>query len=186
MMTEIWGYRESPVHRELQDNEAFEIGGVRMRLIYLPGHTPGHAGVWFEDEDAFFVADIDLTSFGPFYGDFFSSIDQFVDSIRKVRDLKPRTLITSHGKGIFEGDDMMEALDRFESKIHERDDAVLKMLADGPHTLDEIVDAHIIYRRYPEPAVMYREIEKIMIGKHLKRLEGREKIALADTRWEPR
>lgn len=186
LMTDVWGYRESPVHRDLRDNEAFEIGGVRMRLVYLPGHTPGHAGVWFENEDAFFVADIDLTSFGPFYGDFFSSIDQFVDSIRKVRDLAPRTLITSHGKGIFEGADMMAALDRFESKIHERDDAILKMLGERPHTLDEIVDAHVIYRRYPEPAEMYREIEKIMIGKHLERLEAQERIAGAEDVWRGR
>lgn len=186
MMTEVWGYRESPVHREVQDDEVVEIDGVRMRFVYLPGHTPGHAGIWFEEEDVFFIADIDLTSFGPFYGDYFSSIDQFVASIRKVRDMKPRTLITSHGKGVFEGSEIMEALDRYESKIHERDDAILKMVADRPHTLDEIVDAHLVYRRYPEPAEMYRVIERIMIEKHLKRLEGKERISAAKGLWEAR
>ncbi|MDP3936680.1 MAG: MBL fold metallo-hydrolase [Deltaproteobacteria bacterium] len=171
MMTDVWGFRESPVHREVVDNEVVEVGGLRMRFVYLPGHTPGHAGVYFEGEDVFFIADVDLTSFGPFYGDHFSSIDQFLESIRRVRDMKPRTLVTSHGKGLFKGDEMRSALDRFEQKILQRDEAILRMLADRPHTLDEIVDAHLVYRRYPEPAFMYREIERVMIEKHLKRLE---------------
>ena len=92
--------------------------------------------------------------------------------------------IEHDGKGVFKGSEIMEALDRYESKIHERDDAILKMVADRPHTLDEIVDAHLVYRRYPEPAEMYRMIERIMIEKHLKRLEGKEKISVASGLWE--
>jgi len=184
MMTDIWGYRESPVHREVADDEVVEAGGTRMRFVYLPGHTPGHAGVWFEGEDVFFIADVDLTSFGPFYGDHFSSIDQFLASIRRVRDMKPRTILTSHGKGIFEGDAMREALDRFEGKILQRDDAILKMLAERPRTLDEIVDAHLVYRRYPEPAEMYREIERIMIEKHLGRLVRLGRVDSEGGRWK--
>jgi glyoxylase-like metal-dependent hydrolase (beta-lactamase superfamily II) len=68
-MIEVYGFRESPVHREMRDGEVLEAGGTRMRFVHLPGHTPGHSGIWFEEEDLLFVADIDLTSFGPFYGE---------------------------------------------------------------------------------------------------------------------
>jgi glyoxylase-like metal-dependent hydrolase (beta-lactamase superfamily II) len=183
LMTDVWGFRESPVHREVADGEVVELGGVRMRFVYLPGHTPGHAGVYFEEEGVFFIADVDLTSFGPFYGDNFSSIDQFIASIHRVRDMRPRVVVTSHGRGIFEGEALQSALDRFEGKILERDEAILAMLAERPRTLDEIVDAHLVYRRYPEPAFMYREIEKVMIEKHLVRLERLGRARESGGRW---
>jgi glyoxylase-like metal-dependent hydrolase (beta-lactamase superfamily II) len=173
LMVDVYGYRESPVHREMEDGEVLEVGGQKLRFVYLPGHTPGHAGVWFEEQGVFFVADIDLTSFGPFYGDHFSDIDAFLESIRRVRDMAPRVLVTSHGRALFEGAAMREALDRYASKIHERDDAILKRLAERPQ----------IYRRYPEPEAAYRYIETIMIEKHLVRLEGQGRAERQAGRW---
>jgi glyoxylase-like metal-dependent hydrolase (beta-lactamase superfamily II) len=183
LMTEVYGYRESPVHREMKDGESLEVGGQKLRFVYLPGHTPGHSGIWLEEEGVFFVADVDLTSFGPFYGDNFSDIDAFLESIRRVRDMAPRVLVTSHGRAIFEGKAMRNALDRYASKIHERDNAILKLLAERPRTLDEIVDAHLIYRRYPEPEAAFRHIETVMIEKHLVRLEGQGRAGRQEARW---
>lgn len=182
-MIEVYGFRESPVHREMGDGEVLEAGGTRMRFVHLPGHTPGHSGIWFEDEDLLFVADIDLTSFGPFYGEPLADVDAFERSIRQVRDMAPRVLVTSHGTGIYEGDAMREALDRYASKIRERDDGIMKLLAAGPRTTDEVVDAHLIYRRYPEPQEVFRLNELIMIEKHLARLETQGRVGAEDGRW---
>jgi glyoxylase-like metal-dependent hydrolase (beta-lactamase superfamily II) len=182
-MIEVYGFRESPVHREMRDGEVLEAGGARMRFVHLPGHTPGHSGIWFEEEDLLFVADIDLTSFGPYYGEPFADVDDFEHSIRRVREMNPRVLVTSHGRGIFEGGPMRDALDRYASKIRERDDGILKLLAAGPRTTDAIVDAHLIYRRYPEPQEVFRLNELIMIEKHLARLRAQGRIRAEDGRW---
>jgi glyoxylase-like metal-dependent hydrolase (beta-lactamase superfamily II) len=182
-MIEVYGFRESPVHREMRDGEVLEAGGARMRFVHLPGHTPGHSGIWFEEEDLLFVADIDLTSFGPFYGEPLADVDAFERSIHRVRDMGPRVLVTSHGRGVFEGDDMREALDRYASKIRERDGGILRLLAQHPRTTEEILDAHLIYRRYPEPKAVFRLNELIMIEKHLARLEARRRIRAEDGQW---
>jgi len=185
-MVEVYRFRESPVHREMRDGEVLDAGGVRMRFVHLPGHTPGHSGIWFEEEDLLFLADIDLTSFGPFYGELFAEIDPFVQSIRRVRDMNPRIVVTSHGKGIFAGDTLRDALDRYASKIDERDDLILKLLTSGPCTADEIVDAHLIYRRYPEPQAVFRLNELIMIEKHLARLEKLVRVRKEKQLWSRR
>jgi glyoxylase-like metal-dependent hydrolase (beta-lactamase superfamily II) len=182
-MVEVYGFRESPVHRETRDGDVVEAGTARLRFVYLPGHTPGHSGIWFEKEEVLFIADIDLTSFGPFYGEPFAEIDPFLASIRRVRELNPRVVVTSHGRGIFEGQPLRAALDRYESKIHERDDGILKLLAERPRSLDEIVDAHLIYRRYPEPREVFRLNELIMIEKHLERLERLGRVKRGDRNW---
>ncbi len=182
-MVEVYRFRESPVHREMRDGEVMDAGGVRMRFVHLPGHTPGHSGIWFEEEDLLFVADIDLTSFGPFYGEPLADVDAFERSIRQVRDMNPRVLVTSHGRGVFEGDDMHEALDRYAAKIRERDDGILALLAGGPRTTDGIVEAHLIYRRYPEPQAVFRLNELIMIEKHLARLGSRGRVRTEGGRW---
>jgi len=182
-MVETYRYHESPVHRETRDGEVVEGSGMRMRFVHLPGHTPGHSGIWFEEDDIFFVADIDLTGFGPYYGEPFAEIDPYLDSIRRVRETNPRVLVTSHGKGIFEGDAIREALDRYASKIHERDEGILNLLAERPRTLEEIVDAHLIYRRYPEPQAAFRLAEQIMIEKHLARLERQGRVREESGKW---
>jgi hypothetical protein len=78
---------------------------------------------------------------------------------------------------------MREALDRYASKIRERDDGILKLLAGGPRTTDAIVDAHLIYRRYPEPQDVFRLNELIMIEKHLERLGRQGRIRAEGGRW---
>jgi len=36
--------------RELEDNQVITAGGVEMRVIHLPGHTPGGIALLCEDE----------------------------------------------------------------------------------------------------------------------------------------
>ncbi|MEO8143524.1 MAG: MBL fold metallo-hydrolase, partial [Betaproteobacteria bacterium] len=44
-------------------------GGVTVRAIHMPGHTSGHCVLLVEPGGIAFIGDIDLSSFGPYYGD---------------------------------------------------------------------------------------------------------------------
>ena len=83
-----------------------------------------------------FSGDIDLTSFGPWYGNPFSDIDQFVASIRRLIEIAPGCIITSHAGLIREN--IRERLLSYLSVIEKRDDIILKLLKE-PHTLEQIV-----------------------------------------------
>ncbi len=53
-----------------------------------------------QPDDVLFLADIDLSSFGPFYGDADSSIDDFERSIEQASKIKAAHYVTAHHKGI--------------------------------------------------------------------------------------
>jgi glyoxylase-like metal-dependent hydrolase (beta-lactamase superfamily II) len=89
------------------DGHVFDLGGVRVEAVHLPGHTRGHSG--FRIGEVFFLSDIDLTGFGPYYGDVWSDLEDFEESLDKVRDEEAEFYVTFHHKGIIEG---RAALDR--------------------------------------------------------------------------
>lgn len=59
--------------------------------------------------------------------------------------------------------------------IFEREEKLLNFLQ-RERSLEEIVEAALIYRRFPEPADLYALLERNMISKHLERLLATGKI----------
>lgn len=119
-----------------------------MEAIHLPGHTKGHSGL--KVGDVFYLSDIDLTGFGPYYGDAWSDLDQFDESLRKVRDIEANWYVTYHHKGIIEGQEtFLELLDGFHAVIDRRHQAMLEYLVE-PRTLDDMMTHRFVYRPHVE------------------------------------
>jgi hypothetical protein len=119
-------------------------GGVTVEAVHLPGHTRGHSG--FRIDGVFFLSDIDLTGFGPYYGDVWSDLEDFEASLAKVRDEEADFYVTFHHKGVIEGrETFVEMVDAFTAVIGRRHDAMLEFLRE-PHTLDEMREHRFIYR----------------------------------------
>lgn len=129
------------------DGAVWELGGgVRVRAHHLPGHTAGHCALVEESAGVAFIGDIDLTGFGPYYGDASSSLVQFQRSLKRVREIDARVWVTSHHRGVItERADFLQALARFASRIDERHDKLLGYLRERPHTLDELVARRLLY-----------------------------------------
>lgn len=45
------------VDRHIRDEEILEVGSLRLRSLYTPGHAPGHLAFLVEDEDTVFSGD---------------------------------------------------------------------------------------------------------------------------------
>jgi hydroxyacylglutathione hydrolase len=45
------------VDRHIEDDEVLEIGNIRLRSLYTPGHAPGHLGFYAEEEGIVFSGD---------------------------------------------------------------------------------------------------------------------------------
>lgn len=158
----------------LADGEILDFGTTKARVIHTPGHTPGHCALFFEEEEILFAGDIDLTSFGPWYANPDANIIDFRSSIIKLRDLKPKLVLTGHLEPIYEG--ITERFNQYLSVLDQRDELLLEFLRE-PKTLEEIVDAKLIYRKHPEPVPVYRFFEEMMVTKHLSKLEREGLIA---------
>lgn len=165
------GFRDAPPTHTFGDGDTFDFGGkqsgVRLVALHTPGHTIDHT-CFFEPTHGILLSfDIDLTSFGPWYGHRESDIAQFKASIRRVMALQPRVIVSSH-KGIIR-DEVQERLARFLAVFDQREAKIRELLAAG-HTVAEMVDLSPIYGGHPYAPDLMRYWEEQMIRKHIELL----------------
>ena len=142
-------YMPRPDAQGFTDGHVFDLGGgVTVEAVHLPGHTRGHSG--FRVDGVFFLSDIDLTGFGPYYGDVWSDLEDFERSLDVVRREDAEFYVTFHHRGVIEGRErFIELLDEFAAVIPRRHDAMLAFLAE-PRSIADMVEHRFIYRKHVE------------------------------------
>ena len=180
-MLEKNNYRPKKEARFIKDEETINLGALAVQVITTPGHTPGHLSFFFPDEEIIFLGDYDLTSFGPWYGDVYSSIEQTIQSIHRLKNIPARRWITSHNTGVFE-QNPGKLWDDYENVIYQREEKIMNFL-DKPKTIDEIVSAWLIYGKPREPKEFFEFNERALVGKHIDRLKRQGKITLDKNKY---
>jgi hydroxyacylglutathione hydrolase len=163
-------YVDRPDAVGFANEHRFDLGGtMNVTVVHLPGHTRGHCGFMIEPDGVFFVADIDLTGFGPYYGDHWSDLEDFERSIDQVATIEAKHYVTFHHKGVVSTrSEFLGQLDTFRSVITARDARLVSFLSE-PRTLDDIAKANFIYR--PGSAPTFAEaVERRSMSMHLTRL----------------
>jgi glyoxylase-like metal-dependent hydrolase (beta-lactamase superfamily II) len=128
------------------DGAVWDLGGVRVRAVHMPGHTAGHNVLLVEPHGIAFIGDIDLSGFGPYYGDATSDLGQFRRSLARLESLPASVWITSHHKGVLtDRAAFVSALHAFAARIDAREARLLDMLAAGPRTLADLVRQRLMY-----------------------------------------
>ena len=186
VVVERFHFTPRPDPTPFGDGHVFDLGGVRVRAVHTPGHTRGHTCFHVEPEDVLYLGDIDLSSFGPYYGDAWSSLADFERTLALVRDIEARWYATFHHIGVLEGRAaFLERLDRFAAVIGRREARLVAFLAE-PRSLDEIAAHRFVYR--PGDAVPYADsVERRSMAQHLERLTAGGRIAEVEPgRWRTR
>jgi len=123
----------------LRDGERIRLESNRNSLVAVatPGHAPDH--FCFLDEDTREIYCGDLARRGGTIvipASRGGSLREYLDSLRRVRDLRPSRLLPAHGPVIEDPDDLID-----EYIVHraERQRQVLAALADGCVSADDIV-----------------------------------------------
>ncbi|HEX7065865.1 MAG TPA: MBL fold metallo-hydrolase [Bacillales bacterium] len=147
-----------------------EVGGTTMTILHTPGHTEGYCSPYFPEYGVFYAGDFDLTSFGPWYNDADSDIDQFFKSAQRTLEVDAKYYVTGHHKGTFERSEYEQRLSVYMDKIHEREENTKTAIQKGVLPKD-IVYQEIFYllknhrqhRRHMGPEVLG-------IAKHIQHL----------------
>jgi glyoxylase-like metal-dependent hydrolase (beta-lactamase superfamily II) len=163
-----------------RDGDVFDLGGsVRVEVLHTPGHTRGHCAFRVEPDGVLYLGDIDLSSFGPYYGDAWSDLEDFERSLARVREVEARWYATFHHIGVLEGREAFLArLDRFAAVIGTREERLLAYLAE-PRSLDEVAAHRFVYR--PTDAVPFAEtVERRSMALHLARLTRQGRVREVD------
>ncbi len=181
----VYAARPAEGMRRLHDGQEIRIPGVTLRVVATPGHSPDHVAFFLERDGALFTGDLVLgrgtSVIDPPEGD----LVQYLRSLRRLRDLRPRRIYPGHGPVVL---DAMAKLDEYLAHREERERQVLEALAEGPRTPEELVPG--IYAGYP--AELHPLAARSVLA-HLLKLEaegrvervrsgGETRFALADPR----
>jgi hydroxyacylglutathione hydrolase len=181
LFKEQFHFRPRKPARFLQGGEIIHLGTVTVEVISTPGHTPGHVAFFFKEPELLFMGDYDLTKFGPWYGDVDSSIEETITSVERLRNIPAKVQITSHETGVFE-QEPGEIWDQYLDVINEREEKLLKLL-EGSHTLEDIVEAWIVYKRPREPRIFFEFGERALMKKHLEKLMNQDVVGVEDGKY---
>ena len=182
-IVERFHYAPRPDATGFGDGHVFDLGGTTVEAVHLPGHTRGHSGFRISG-GVFFLSDIDLTGFGPYYGDTWSDLEDFEASLAKVRSEEAAYYVTFHHKGVIEGrQEFVRLLDAFGAVIDTRHRAMLDFLAE-PHSLDDMVAHRFIYRPHVEHSFA-DAVERRSAELHVQRMLARgEAVEVDDGRFQ--
>jgi hypothetical protein len=133
-----------------------------------------------EPDGVAFIGDIDLSGFGPYYGDASSDLADFRRTLAKLPEIPAKVWVTSHHRGVYtDRERFLNDLAAFTAKIDERERRLLDLLKERPRTLSELVEERVLYPKgYDEIWVL--DAERRTISQHLGELIVAGRVQVED------
>jgi len=179
---ELLNMANTKINEIFEDGTIYEIAdNLKLKIIHTPGHSAGHCCFLELNSHIAFLADVDLTSFGPWYAGIDSSVEEFEESVKKLIDIDIEIAVTSH-KGLFTGKALIKnKLNDFLSKIYERDELILEQLSEKtPRNVEDLSDKKIIYKFYSKYKNYELLAEQIMFRFHFEKFLKKDIIEPKD------
>lgn len=135
--------REGPVDLRLTGEARLDLGDREIRILHLPGHTHGHLALHDVSTDSAIVADAVLgdavldADRRPVFPPTYRWVDEYVETIRRLRALAPTRLLTAHYPTM-DADEAIAFLDLSEQFTLGLEDDVLAAISAEPLTLAEL------------------------------------------------
>ena len=147
----------------LVPDERIEAGNGTLRALHTPGHSPDHCCFLLEQTSEIFCGDlVRMGGTVVIPASKGGNLAQYLDSLRRVRDLRPSRLLPGHGPVIDEPD---LVIDDYIAHRAERDRQILDAVGAGCRSTRPIVQAV-----YPGlPAALTSAAEDTVLA-HLVRL----------------
>ena len=121
--------------RLMADGELLRLGAYELRVIWTPGHSPGHACFWEERRELLLTGDHVLPTISPnvslWPGLEADPLGDYIRSLEKLRGLKPKKVYPAHEYAF---DDLHRRLDELEAHHEERLQEMLDAVRGGAAT----------------------------------------------------
>ncbi|GAA2006332.1 MBL fold metallo-hydrolase [Nocardiopsis rhodophaea] len=171
--------------RPLVDGELVDVPGRKLRVVWTPGHSPGHICLHLEDGDHLFTGDHVLPGITPHIGLFpfdeeHDPLSTFLDSLAGLSELGATQVLPAHEHrftGV--GPRAAEIIAHHEEKLG----LLAKALGEDPATLWELASALPWRRPWADMHALARRMAASETAAHLRTLERREQ-AVRHTRPE--
>ncbi len=100
----------------------------------------------------------------------------------KLLDIDFEVFVSAHSKPVFGKEEAERKILEFKSKIKEREEKILNLLEE-PKSLEELVQLSPIYGKKPYAKEILDFFERVMIEKHIKKLEMEGKVRKEDGKY---
>ncbi|AGK61907.1 Zn-dependent hydrolase, including glyoxylase [Archaeoglobus sulfaticallidus PM70-1] len=152
--------------------DVLNFGDTEVEVIHTPGHSAGHC-CFLIDGEMIYLGDIDLTSFGPWYGCLDCDVNDFIESIHtvlKIVDRRGIEMAVSGHKGVVTGEDIKSKLEEYLKRLLDRESKIRDMLSKGIDP-ENMIGKGLIYRKLPDPVEVFKHFERVMVRKHIERFD---------------
>ena len=160
----------------LEPGERIEAGDGTVRVLHTPGHSPDHCCFLLEQTSEICCGDlVRIGGTVVIPASKGGNLSQYLDSLRRVRELRPSRLLPGHGPVIDKPDAL---IDEYISHRTERDGQILEAVAAGCRTPQQIVQR--VYRGLP---TSLRSAAEDTVLAHLVKLRDENRLAGDSTGW---
>lgn len=154
----------------IADGGMLSVGGLTLEVVHTPGHTLGSICIYLREERALFTGD---TALGlgtvaispPPYGD----MRLYLESLERLKGYDSVLMLPGHGRPV---QDTARKLQELIDHRHEREEQVLRLLADGKTTPQAMLVA------------IYPELDRRMLPMALRQIEAHLAKLAEDRRVE--
>lgn len=163
--------------RGVTDGDRLAVGSDSLIALHTPGHAPDHVVFWHEDSGTMFTGDL-VVQGGTvmIHASRGGDLGQYLESLERIRALKPRRLLPAHGPVVTDPERVLTA---YLQHRRDREAQVLAALAAGLDTVESIAES--IYDGLA-PALMPAARETTRA--HLEKLKKERRAFEEDARWK--
>jgi glyoxylase-like metal-dependent hydrolase (beta-lactamase superfamily II) len=170
----VTGYRDFQATGYFDHYQSIRIGDTVLEVIPAPGHTVDHCLFFLPQWGMLISADLDLTSFGPWYGNPESDLEQLRESIQRAKDLRPSMVVSAHRRPVSEN--LEVEFQNYEAVLDRRNDQLCEFLSQE-RPWPEVVNAHLIYGKARQLSEEVRDFfEERMLVQHLAELMAQGRV----------
>jgi glyoxylase-like metal-dependent hydrolase (beta-lactamase superfamily II) len=164
-------------HPELADGDLVQVGKVRLKALYTPGHASDHLCFLQEEDGAVFTGDLVLGRGSTMITHPDGDMAAYLRSLERLIELKPVILFPGHWDPV---EDAMAKLTEYREHRLDRERQVLRALEEGPAEAPELT------RRVYAAEVSGKELlraAEMTLRAHLDKLLAEGRVRLEGERY---
>jgi glyoxylase-like metal-dependent hydrolase (beta-lactamase superfamily II) len=162
--------------RELTDGDLVDLPGRKLRVVWTPGHSPGHVCLHLEDGDRIFTGDHVLPRITPHIGLYpydlpdVDPLGDFLGSLERVAGIEAGEVLPAHQYRFHGLSERAEAIiEHHEERLTE----ITRLLSDRPASLWELAGAMAWRGSWASMSPLARQMATGEAAAHLRTLERR-------------
>ena len=128
------------IDRTVEDGDILDVGGLKLEVVHLPGHCPGHIGLWNPNTRTLYPGDLMHypTPLGPFP---IGNAKDHSHSIQRCIAYAPDLLLEGHGLSAYSQDSSMRRMKHMQLQQKDTQNRVLFVLRreKRPLTISELL-----------------------------------------------